>query len=360
MAKVVYNAVMLRPPYSGVEKSVLELGRGLNAQPDLALSVLAPPDAAAVLGGEAVRIPFRSRALRIAWEQIVLPARLRRMGAALLHAPAYVAPLACPCRFVLSVYDLHVFTHASLCTASNRLHYRALMPSAIRRAAALLVPSAHTGASLAARFPSAAVKTHVVPLGVSAPYLRPVMDAEMERVRRRYGLPPAFVLFVGDSSPRKNLAVLQAAAAQIRQAQPDTQLVMAGQPPRAERAPEQGVLRIGYVPESDLPALYGASRCLLFPSLDEGFGLPVLEAMACGCPVVCSGGAPSEFGAGVAVFCASDDPHAFAAAALRLMTDGPARVEVLAAGRERAARYTWEAAAAATTVIYRGLTAQNR
>lgn len=362
---VAYDALVLRPPFSGVERSVLELARALLARGAFGYRLILPPAAQVADAGAlrelraagAARFPVpswcRGRGPRILYELLLLPAALRRAGVSLLHAPAYVAPPRLPCPCVLSVYDLHVFTHPRLCRAANRLHYRARLPSSLRRAAAVIVPSRHTADALRRLFPAAAAKTHVIPLGVAPRWF--VAPGAAAAATTPFPLPPRYLLFVGDLAPRKNLEGVVRAWELLRARDPALHLVLAGAPAGARLPAAPGLVRLGHVADEILPLLYARARALLLPSLDEGFGLPVLEAMAAGCPVVCSGGGPAEFAAGVAEFCDPRDPADIARRAAPLLAEGPERARRIAAGRERARRYDWESAAAATEEVYRSL-----
>jgi glycosyltransferase involved in cell wall biosynthesis len=388
MPTIAYSALVLRRPFSGVEKSVAELARALLARRAYDYRLLLPPGAGPFLpatAGQRLSAPVwcRNRAGRILHELTLLPRQVRRAGIDLFHAPAYVAPPRLPCPLVLSLYDLHVYTHPRFCTRANRLHYRARLPGSIRRAAAILVPSRATRDVLAARFPEAAAKTHVIPLGVAPAYFEPGSSGERDRVRARYGLPARFLLSVGDPSPRKNPDGIRRAWTALRAAHPDLDLVLAGAPPRrpiwdsgrqeGARSPQQfpdflsslfkkygdaplyqrsRLHTIGYVDEADLPALYALAEALVFPSFDEGFGLPVLEAMAAGCPVVCSDGAAREFAGDAVRYCNPTDPGTLADALRPLLDDPALRQEMIACGRRQAADYTWASAAAATEAVY--------
>ena len=370
--RLAYNALLLRKAYSGVENTIHGFLQAWAAHGPEPLRVYAPrrtplplPRGAA-LDARPVRFPRSSRAARIAWEQFWLPQRLRRDGAALLHAPAYIAPLAAPCRVVLTLHDLHVFTHPATCSFENRLYYRLFLPRSVSRAAAVIVFSEHVRRTVAARFPAAAARIAVIPPGVD-PGLAPVTDpARLEQVRTAWRLPPRFLLFVGDLAPRKNLPRLLDAFARVAAAVPDLHLVLAGLPAAGRRRPPLDrlcarlglaarVRRLGYVPRADLPALYTLAEALAYPSLDEGFGLPALEALACGCPVVCGPGGTAEICGPAAVRCDPLDTAAIAAALHRQITAPEPRAVRAAAGSARLARYSWWTHVAATADLYRGV-----
>ena len=283
--------------------------------------------------------------------------RCEEAGLTSFFAPAYVAPRL-PCPFTLCLYDLHVYTHPQYCTWLNRLHYRWRMPGSIHRAAAIEVPSRHVFEALVARFPAAAGKTVVRPLALRDHFLRPVTDAEKAAVREKYGLPSRYILFVGTPTPRKNLPAALAAWRTVC-ADPgnaDLGFVLAGKIPRKwkeksiKRKKEKGNTYaqdllspishlpspISYyllspicaggasgVPDADMPALYACASVLLYPSFDEGYGLPIAEAQACRCPIVTSSPTAHEI-AQDAIICGTDE--ASIVSALRVCLSSPLEI----------------------------------
>jgi glycosyltransferase involved in cell wall biosynthesis len=185
---------------------------------------------------------------------------------------------------------------------------------------------------------------------------------ELDRVRARYGLTRPFVLYVGTIEPRKNLTRLVAAFAQARRRCPDLELVLVGQLGwkytslfRAieDLDLEHAVRRLGYVPNDDLPALYNLARLLAFPSLYEGFGLPVVEAMACGTPVLTSNGSSlAEIAAGASYLIDPLEVIDIAHGLVCLATDDDLHANLRAAGLARAAQFSWQRAAAETVRVY--------
>lgn len=360
--ELTYDAMVLREPFSGVEVAVYELACALARLSPANLRIHFP----SAIGRERPAgpnsqwephpIPFQSRLLRILWQQTALPALLAKGKPCLLHAPAYVAPLRLNCPLVLTLYDLHVYSHPETCRRPNLLHYRMVMPSSIRRAAAIIVPSQNTLNALRGRFgEKVAGKTTVIPLGVAGRF-RPVSKQnKLAGLRRKYGLPRDFVLFVGNLAPRKNLPLLLDAMREVNHTYPGLGLVLVGKgsPPSGMTGADNAILP-GYVPEADLPALYSDAMALVFPSVDEGYGLPVLEAMACGCPVVCGGGVPREIAPGQALTSTSD-PVALAGSIRSLYENPDMRASLSAGGRKIAQARSWEAAAGQTWSVYRRL-----
>lgn len=372
MSDVFYNASVLREPYSGVEVTVHQLACALASYGTLPLTVCAPVDHrpfpdAGHMRLRTSKMVARSRLSRLLWEQTVLPVALRRARASLLHAPAYVAPLAAPCPVVLTIHDLHIMTHPQFCRKSNRLNYSLLIPPSVRKASAIIAFSPYTQRVIHDRFPDSQGKTVVIPPGISPSLTRCTDFARLQAVRLRYKLPSSFLLFVGDLTHRKNILGLISAFAIVQGERPDLHLVMAGAAPSStasaldEAIRTHGVghrvTRTGYIAPEDLPVLYSLAQAFVFPSHDEGFGLPPLEAMACGCPVVCSGGAPVENCGAAAVTCDPRD-RASIASAVSLILDHPdVRREKIEIGYRKAAEFNWEKAARATEAVYRAVLA---
>ena len=362
--RVAFNAALLREPYSGVEVMIHETACALATHGTLSYCIYTPrAGARPIPSGDRVGVQAlatnRPRLRRILWEQVALPRRLRRDGAHVLHAPAYVAPLATRCPVVLTVHDLHVFSHPQFCAAANRLYYRLLLPISIRRAAAITVYSEHVRRALLARFPAAGAKTRVIPPGVPARFRRPATEAACAAVRTRLHLLPRFLLFVGDLVPRKNLGGVLAAFERLRTNDCELHLVLAGAPTGLSRhsgwTAVDRVHWLGYVPPEDLPALYAMAEALVFPSFDEGFGLPALEAMACGCPVVCSPGGAAEVCDEAGIVCDPASPASIAEAVQALRRDPAWRRAKVEVGFRRAGQFRWEDAVKSLEALYRGL-----
>lgn len=368
---VFYNAMVLREPYSGVEVTVHQLACALARfgffpircclpRGQRGIPVSSKGDFRLVYASEKTA---RSRVLRILWEQTVLPVLLWRNRASLLHNPAYVSPLLTPCPSVVTIHDLHVMTHPQFCQKRNRLYFNLMIPQSVRKAAAIIVFSRYTKQTVLNRFPQVADRIHVIPPGLSQEFHRYTDFASLLRIRQKYGLPPSFLLFVGDMTSRKNIKGLLSAFVIVQGERPDLHLVLAGaNTPEVlasiDRFARQHDIRhrvqsIGYVNQTDLPILYSLAQAFVFPSHDEGFGLPPLEAMACGCPVVCSGGAALDICGKAAVPCEPSDHTSIATAVSALLDHPDIRREKVDAGYKKAALFSWKKAALATEKVYR-------
>ena len=365
--RVFYDAMVLREPYSGVEVTVHQLAAALAQYGKLPVCACVPTGHRPIparphLRLREVRGVSKSRLMRILWEQTVLPVLLMRSRASLLHAPAYVAPMLSPCPLVLTVHDLHVMTHPQFCGRENRMHYKLLMPPSIRRANKIIVFSEHTRRNVVERFPFAADRIQVVPPGLTPGLARCENFSRQQQVRQKYRLPSSFLLFVGDLTSRKNITGLISAFDIVQGERPDLHLVLAGAADPASIAAidrvvrrygiRHRVMRTGYVELDDLGVMYSLAQAFVFPSHDEGFGLPPLEAMACGCPVVCSGGAAVENCGDAAVSCDPSDTSSIASAVSLLLDHPSFRRDKIRAGYVKAAGFVWDRAVRATEQVY--------
>ncbi len=372
---VAYNGMLLSGRFSGVEVCIHELFRHLERRDEFRYTLYAPRSFGAG-GGARTRVVHpgvrtAGRLLRIAWEQLALPGRLRRDGAALLHAPGYVMPLGSPVPTVVTVYDTQALDHPEWCTPSNRLHYGLLLPRSVRRARRVIVPSSATQADVCRLFPGAAGKVRVVAPGVRLGGGVPRDPARRAEFRRRNGLDEGYILFLGNVEPRKNLPMLIRAFHMARaEGALRQKLVIAGEAGWGQSAVERDVVRLGlagevrfwgYVAEPDLSMLYAAADAFVFPSLQEGFGLPVLEAMACGTPVIVSDrGALPEVAGEAAMVVPADRPEAWARALGELVADSERQASLRAKGEARARAFTWDEAARLTETVYREVLAECR
>jgi glycosyltransferase involved in cell wall biosynthesis len=300
---------------------------------------------------------------QLLWEQVGLPREARRARADLLHVPVGTsAPVLRTGKLVMTVHDLAPTRHPELLPPGpGRWYWSRWVPFTARFADHVLVPSAATKRDLVAlaRVPEARVS--VVPWGVPLQH----SDAgSVEHVRSAYGLGDRFLLYVGTIDRRKDyptlLGALQRLPADVTLAVAGT--VIAGRTDFPEIVRRLGlgerVKTLGYVPEDDLCALYRAAAVFVYPSFYEGFGLPVLEAMACGAPVVTyrTTSLPEVAGDGACLLDVPVTPEALAAAIRAIVEDGDLRRDLCARGAERARRFDWRTTARLTAHVYEGLT----
>jgi glycosyltransferase involved in cell wall biosynthesis len=333
---IVVNArAAARAQVGGVERWAREMAARLPALRPGAYAVARPPRALAHAAGHV-------------WEQGLLPAYARGRGASLVYSPANLAPLAWPRNAVL-LHDVAALRHPEWYSPAYVRWQRWIVPRAARSARLLLTVSEFSRAEIAATLGLDAKRIAVVAGGVDARF-RP--DADFEAAAARLGLARPYVLTLSTRYGRKNQGVLEAAARRL--AAEGVDLVAAGgeRPYMRPAAPATGVRSLGYVPDDLLPGLFAGARAFAFPSRDEGFGLPVLEAMAAGVPVVAGdSGALPETAGGAARLVDPGDAAAVAGAVLAAALDESEAARLRAAGLERARAMTWDRAARETDAL---------
>jgi glycosyltransferase involved in cell wall biosynthesis len=298
--------------------------------------------------------------LRIAWEQTLFARELRRLKPDLVHGMAYALPVGWSGPSVVTVYDLSFLRFPKAFKPANRVYLAASTRASVKRARRVLTISEHGRRDIVRLLNVPEECVDVTYPAVEDRYqLLPESAVEAFRVAR--GLPGAFVFALGTLEPRKNLNGLLRAYARLKQPRPP--LYVAGgrgwhvspifDTVRQLRLTEE-VHFLGFVPEDELPLWYNAARLFAFPSLYEGFGLPVLEAMACGTPVITSTAASlPEVGGKAAVLVPPEDTDRIAQEMQRVLDDPQVRMEMRAAGRIQASRFSWRTMTDQTVETYR-------
>jgi len=289
-------------------------------------------------------------------EHVTIPLKLRRLGADLLHSPHYVVPLLCPTRRVVTIHDCIHLLFPQYLPSRAALHYaRFMLGQAVRRSALVFTVSEASRADILRFYPDAdPERIRVVPNAIDPTLLEHPGAAEMERVRERYQISERFLLFAGNIKPHKNLERLVGAFGLLKR-RPDLEdlkLLIIGDEVGSygllrRRLEQEGVRSdvrfFGFVPDQTLAALYRLASVFAFPSLYEGFGLPPLEAMACGTPVVTSriSSLPEVVGDAAVLV----DPYSvedIAAGLERALLDAKLRSELRQKGLARSATFSWE------------------
>jgi len=296
-------------------------------------------------------------------ERWAFGAELVRLGLDLLHSPDFIPPAFGFHRSVVTIHDLNFLYYPQFLTAESHRYYHRQIEWAVQRADHILADSHATKADLASLLSVEPEKVTVVHLAAD-PAFRPLPDEKVRPVLARYGLEPGYLLFVGTLEPRKNLpGLLQSYRLLVDGRAASAPLVLVGGKgwlyeevfKRVETLHLIDWVRFLHgVPDADLPALYNGASLSVTPSFYEGFGLPALESMACGTPVVVADRAslPEVVGeAGVLVN--PEEPESVANGLARVMTDKALRARLRALGLAQAARFTWEKAARETLAVYR-------
>lgn len=295
---------------------------------------------------------------------LVLSAELRRQPVDVLHVQ-FTAPPFAPCPVVVSIHDLSFEHLPETFKWRSRNQLKTTVRRSARAAARVIALSEHARQDIVRTYGLAADHVKTIPLAASDRFYRVTDADELKRVRQTYGIDGEYILTVGAIQPRKNLARLIAAYARLRKSRPEVnlpKLVFAGKcawlfeetlRTIQELQLTESVILTGYVPEKDLPALYSGALCFVYPSYFEGFGLPPLEAMKCGAPVITGNrtSLPEVVGdAGLLVD--PFDVDALAAAMNQLISDSDLRAELATKGLARAKLFDWRETARQTLAVY--------
>jgi glycosyltransferase involved in cell wall biosynthesis len=300
---------------------------------------------------------------RILWEQSLQRRVLARLQPQLYHALAFVSPPQLSMPSVVTVYDLSFIHYPQALGRARRWYLETFTPRSCQQAQRIIAISRSTAQDVSQTFGIAPDKISVAVPGVD-PRFSPLPAKQVQAFRAQQGLPERFFLHLGTLEPRKNLVLLIQAYADLpAQVRHHTPLILAGgrgwdyDPifQAIERYGLQDQVRyVGYVNSADLPLWYNAALALVYPSLFEGWGLPVVEAMACGCPIIVSDSASLPEAAGQAGLCLpAHDQAAWSAALRRASDDSQWRAGSRQDGLQRARQFTWQQTAQATLTAYR-------
>ena len=299
--------------------------------------------------------PLRSGILRVLWEQTILPRLLQRDRIGVFFSPAFILPMRWNGAGVVTVHDLNFEVSPETIHPVRCAYLRRITRWSAHRARKVIAISRSTAADITRLYGVPGEKVAVIPYGLDAIFTRENARALEPMVRVRYSLPERFLLFVGTLEPRKNLPRLLEAYALARQRAQLPPLVLVGAPGwQHERISSQArrlgirecLVFAGYIPREHLPGVYAAATALMYPSLYEGFGLPPLEAMGCGTPVLASTtSAMPEVVDDAGVLTDPHNAQAIAEGILRITQDETLRQQLVERGLERARQFRWEAAA---------------
>jgi glycosyltransferase involved in cell wall biosynthesis len=365
--RIAFDGTTLRPGRTGVGYYTEHLLRHLAREgtgDELIVVSNRPVDLTRPLP-EGVRLAASPwRAPRMVWMQVLVPRALRRLQPDVVHFTNGMVPFASPVPTVVTIHDMSLTLYPRYHPPRRVLLNRPFVDLAARRADAIITVSQSAKRDIVGLYGLSPERVHVVH-EAAAPQFRPVADrAELDRVRRRYGLADRFILYVGTIEPRKNLPkLIEGFAARRKAGDLPHQLVCAGPYGWLSGDIEEKIdhLRVadairftGYVPFDDLPALYSLAEMFVFPSLYEGFGLPVIEAMASGTPVI-TGHVPAlaEVAGGAVEHVDRLDAGTLGDAMVALARDRDRREHLIARGLARARTFSWERAARETLEVYR-------
>jgi glycosyltransferase involved in cell wall biosynthesis len=307
-----------------------------------------------------IRKLFERPALRTGWEQTFLPAEAFRLGVDVLHGPVNVVPILATCPLVVTVHDLAYLRVPDVVPARRRQYFIKMTNLATRRADHVIAVSESTKTDIVELLGVSPNRITVTPLAADERF-RPLPADEIAAFRAAQGLTRPFILYLGNVEPRKNLPTLLRAFDRLAPEVEHDLVIVGGEgwmmeafnSTLAGMAHRDRVRIHGFAPVEDLPAWYNAADLFVFPSLYEGFGLPPLEAMACGTPVVTSNvSSLPEVVGDAALTVAPMDADGLTEAMSRILGDEVLATSLWSAGLERAATFTWHRTAAGTVTAY--------
>ena len=372
LPNVAFNALILRKPFSGVTYSVLRLLQALvKLDKERNYRVLIPravrgdlPKQDNIKTFSPWFVSGHSPKSRVFYEQAVLPFSIAGLSANYAHFPAYVAPRLLFIPFIVTIHDLISLTHPALCKSSTVMHFKFALKRAIEKAARIVVPSNTVKKELLRLFSACpSEKVSVTPFAAVHPPARLSLKAAKRLLNERYDINFPFFLFVGNIEPKKNLPTLLKSffAAKMKRNFRHKLVIIGRKGWKYDKedllyktlAMDEMVHELGYVDEENLPLFYRAATALCFPSLVEGFGLPVLEAMACGTPVACSRvSSLPELGGDAAAYFDPTSVEEMSAGISRVLGDESLGEAMRVRGLARAARFSWERTARETMAVY--------
>lgn len=387
--QIAFNGLFLQNPATGTGQYTLHLLEALAARGDEHSYLVCVDPGGYRPAGLGARVETREvgkrvrgkRLRKLYLEQVGFPLTARHQGADVAHVPYFGPPLHSPCPVVVTIHDLIPLILPEYGASALVRAYNVLVAAAARRASAVIADSRHSRDDIVRLLGIPEGRVRVVYLAAESRYRPVVRVADMQGVRQRYGLPERFVFYVGGLNRHKNVGtLLQAWAALKGQLSGPVTLAVAGRAQSnnaavfpdlrlqardlgltmaeaGDRGEAPGLVTdvrfLNFVSEEDKPLLYAAADLFVFPSLYEGFGLPPLEAMACGTPVVCSAAAslPEIVGEG-GLLVDPSDVAALASAIRAVLTDDALRASLRARALAQAARFSWEATAEQTVRVY--------
>jgi len=306
-------------------------------------------------------VPAKFRALRYLWEQFVLPLQARKYRLNLLHSLGYVQPLHLPCPSIVTIHDLNFYNLRPFFSPVKRIALQFFVTHSAKAADHILTVSEFSKKQIVEVLEVSPEKVSVI---YNAPKERPAHQVELEELERRYGVKVLYIFALSSPSPHKNITNLIKAFNLLKErGAKELKLVLAGHLPQDSGEVytlvqhsrfNNDIILTGYVPDEVLAGLYANAKAFAFPSLYEGFGIPILEAFQYGTPVACSNiAALPEIAGDAVLYFDPTDVKEMAEVISRLLNNESECRSLIAKGKQRVAQFTWEEAACKTLGVYR-------
>jgi glycosyltransferase involved in cell wall biosynthesis len=365
--RVGLDGIPLASPKTGIGHYTFELAHALaRIAPTDEFQLISPVAMTALTKDDAGDLPLNLQAVkakkRLSWWALGLPTYGNKNQLELFHGTNYEIPLWGGFPKILTIHDVSVLLHGETHTGANVRRARRRLPLMVKAATMIITATESVKREICEHLRVEPDKVAVTPYAARSQF-RPTSSQQAAEVKKRLGVEDEFVLFVGTIEPRKNLITLVKAFAELlRTTDLQPQLVIAGRKGWlteelfsyvATSQVKDRILFLGYVSDTDLTALYSSCKAFVYPSLYEGFGLPPLEAMACGAPVI-SSRIPTimETVGAAAKLVAPQDVHGLAESLTELLKDENQRRQLSALGLQRSQEFTWEGTARSTLEVY--------
>ncbi len=356
--RIAYDLRILEPAMHGMARYGLELlGALLALDPGLEVRVLLRrrEEAGLLPGHPGLRVVVHDLAPYAPAAQVRLPGILRALKPDLYFCPFYAPPVLYGGAMALTIHDLIHLRFPADHGLQHRLFYRLVTGPAARRAAAVFTVSHHSRQDIVELLSVDPRRVAITP-NAAGPAFKPLPPGGREAAARELGLPPAFILGVGNPKPHKNLGALIEARRGLGPAAPPLVLVGLGPGELAAAQPGPDLILLPRLDDRQLAIAYGAARAVVIPSLYEGFGLPALEALACGAPLIASNRASLPEVVGQAGLLVEPEAESLARALGQVLADEGLRARLAQAGPGQAARFSWRRAASTALTVFRGIT----
>lgn len=375
MARILINGLLLREQHSGVQYSIENLVQGLLQEDlrDYEIEILvshfyqSPFPESNHLKIRRLNSNFDSRFHRVFFEHFLLGTYLKKHKFDIYHSPGYILPYFLGAKKVVTIHDLIALDFPELCQYETALYFRLTLPASIERADKIITVSNTVKNDILNRFPKISEdKISVIYPGVHARFHTVHNPSAITNIREIYNLPDEYFLFVGNLEPKKNVESIIGAFKKLKSDKAlNHKLVIIGKLGWKYKSIMQSIensrlkkeiMLLGYVNEVHLPTIYSLASMLVFPSLYEGFGIPVIEAMQCGCPVIVSDrGALPEISGDVAKQVNPYDLNDIAEAMYLIANNDALKQNMIRAGVEWVQRFSWQKSARETLKVYSNL-----
>lgn len=373
MINILYNALHLTGQFSGVQYIVEQLMKEafINPVDGINFEAICPVDYRVDISIPSsqkltkVNINTSNRWQRIGYEHLFMKNYFNREKKQILHCPAYIRPWNWKGLSIITVHDIIALNYPEYCSTANRLYFNTFLSESILNASRIITMSVTVKNDILSKFNINPDKIEVIYPGIDDIFIRKPGIEDLKKVQKKYQLPEKFILYVGNIEPKKNISrLIEAFESLIHRSDIPHSFVIAGRFAWKYKDILQKITRYqtkrisfpGYIEQADLPALYTLADLFVFPSLYEGFGIPPLESMACGTPVVVSNkGALPETTGGCAFMVDPLSVDSITSGMYKMLQDQTLRNQLIEKGKRHVQQFKWDRTWSETAKLYKSL-----